>query len=1097
MKAPSRQKKIVGLVSGRDAFARAGRFARNSAVGVNARVLPTKTKRGLLSIIVPFYGVEQYLDDCLRSIRFQHYPNIEIILVDDGSPDRSLSIARAHAHRDIRVRIVRQENQGLSAARNAGAALARGEYITFVDSDDTVRRGAYSAAIKSLRSTGSEFALLGYRRLVGTKTKRAGRWISELHDHPQQRVTIDTRPDSMVNAVAWSKVYRRDFFAASVPPFPVGRLFEDQPVSAAVFAAATSFDILPNAGINWRIRDDRSSISQQEHDVENLRAQLDAGLESVEILRAAGHETAAQIRAEQVLSRNLDFYTDNFLSAGDGAADMEFRAVYASYAERLLGIVGAQRAAQIMPLQQRLIYRLAARVPISDLKVCLDQGWAAFNEHPIRQREDGQYFLDSPLLREEPWASLLSQDELCLGPEDMNLVAGLRNHRFDDGRLLVDGWAYRAGLDAHSNRGELKAWLESSDGVRLPMDVERWTDDRIDERSGHRYVDYRGAGFRASIGLADVAQLADTRASLYVSLDLDGRVQRSRPSRGKQTDPARTGVHRSADGSYVVVHAESGPLTVAIGRTKAVRRQEELRARTPGTLRQFVADDAGFTVRLQMTNPSDVLGFHLEGAGVSVPGTVLEESNGIVLVHFPNQVRRWGDGERPLPSGDYYVRVTNSVSSASRDLWVSHQVGASAPADTLTRSHRVQLRTRNDHSRSYPVIQISAPLAIEERGWRNHQRMVDAYAAMAPSHDGFFFRSLYGEVTNCNGLGLHEEIVRQGIDVPVYWSVKDRSVGVPPGGIGVVEGTEEWHRAIRSSKHVLVNVHQHAWYRKVPGQVMIETFHGYPYKLMGHDWWDFRSFPARQVLEFDVRARDWDFVLSPASYSSALLRRSFTDPAGSEAEYLEIGYPRNDVLFRPDDVARLRARTRERLGIAPEATVVLYAPTFRDYLSADDMTAEFVDLLDVRQVADNLGEDYVILMRGHPFNARSGEQGRAGSACIIDVTHYPDINHLYAASDAAVLDYSSARFDYALTGKPMVFFVPDAQQYHEHRPGLMEFGETAAGPLLSEVHQVVDQLTDLSRLECTHRDARQRVLADFADLDDGKAAARLLDKLGF
>ena len=122
--------------------------ARRATDGVRIRARRAVRRRGyvpgLLSIVVPCYQVEDFLDECLISLRFQHYRELEIIVVDDGSPDRSGEIARRHARRDLRVRVVTRENGGLSAARNTGVEHARGEFLTFVDSDDVVSLEAYT-----------------------------------------------------------------------------------------------------------------------------------------------------------------------------------------------------------------------------------------------------------------------------------------------------------------------------------------------------------------------------------------------------------------------------------------------------------------------------------------------------------------------------------------------------------------------------------------------------------------------------------------------------------------------------------------------------------------------------------------------------------------------------------------------------------------------------------------------------------------------------------------------------------------------------------------------------------------------------------------
>ena len=110
-----------------------------------------------------------------------------------------------------------------------------------------------------------------------------------------------------------------------------------------------------------------------------------------------------------------------------------------------------------------------------------------------------------------------------------------------------------------------------------------------------------------------------------------------------------------------------------------------------------------------------------------------------------------------------------------------------------------------------------------------------------------------------------------------------------------------------------------------------------------------------------------------------------------------------------------------------------------------------------------LGPDYVLLMRGHNYIARTAARSPR-TARVIDVTDYPEVNDLILASDSAVLDYSSLRFDYALTGKPMVFLVPDLEQYGGTRGVLFDYTETAPGPLLHTSDEVISVLRNVASL---------------------------------
>ena len=113
----------------------------------------------LLSVVVPAYQVEEYLAESLESILTQSHSALEVVVVDDGSTDRTGEIADGFAARDPRVRVVHQANAGLGAARNAGTSLSSGDYLAFADSDDLVSAGAYERLLATLERTGSDLAI--------------------------------------------------------------------------------------------------------------------------------------------------------------------------------------------------------------------------------------------------------------------------------------------------------------------------------------------------------------------------------------------------------------------------------------------------------------------------------------------------------------------------------------------------------------------------------------------------------------------------------------------------------------------------------------------------------------------------------------------------------------------------------------------------------------------------------------------------------------------------------------------------------------------------------------------------------------------------
>ena len=135
------------------AVGRSQRFARRAARKVARKVARSSSgqrvvqrlRKPEISLVVPFYNVEEYLADCLDSLLSQTWTDFEVVLVDDGSPDGSRAIADRYAAQDARIRIISVENGGLGAARNTGVRSARGRYLAFVDSDDLLPPGALRA----------------------------------------------------------------------------------------------------------------------------------------------------------------------------------------------------------------------------------------------------------------------------------------------------------------------------------------------------------------------------------------------------------------------------------------------------------------------------------------------------------------------------------------------------------------------------------------------------------------------------------------------------------------------------------------------------------------------------------------------------------------------------------------------------------------------------------------------------------------------------------------------------------------------------------------------------------------------------------------
>ena len=360
-----------------------------------------------------------------------------------------------------------------------------------------------------------------------------------------------------------------------------------------------------------------------------------------------------------------------------------------------------------------------------------------------------------------------------------------------------------------------------------------------------------------------------------------------------------------------------------------------------------------------------------------------------------------------------------------------------------------------------------------------------------PVRDAVFFTSWKGKMCADNPRAIADELRRSGDDRQHFWAVADWSVPAPEGATAVLHGTEEYYTALARSRYVISNDDMHYFYRKRDGQVYLQTWHGTPLKRIGFDIE--RPQFASGTAYFTQLANDvaqWDALISPNPFSTPIMRRAFR----FEGDIWESGYPRNDVLSR-DDSGAIAASVRRRLGLPEGKRVVLYAPTWRDNQYYASGRYRFDLRLDLDRAGQVLGPDYVILIRGHhqmDDDAAAGQ--RRGFA--LDVSRYPDVSELFLASDVLVTDYSSAMFDFAVTGRPMIFFTYDLAQYRDELRGFyFDFEAEAPGPLLDTSDEVLAAIGDLAATGTGRSAAYQAFVTKYCPLDDGKAAARVCERL--
>ena len=220
--------------------------------------------RPLVSVIVPVYKVEPYLPKCLDSIVNQTYRHLEIILVDDGSPDHCGEICDAYAKTDARIKVFHTENKGLCAARNYGIAKAKGLYIGFVDSDDWIESDMYETLVNEIEKHKADIVNCGVYDEYPTRTvitSATDRMFDNSKDLIKALFTVD------IGNGIWHKLFRKSCFTNIV--FPKGHVYEDIIMTYRLFYNATKVVCISKPLYHYRKK--RTGAITTSHSMENLR----------------------------------------------------------------------------------------------------------------------------------------------------------------------------------------------------------------------------------------------------------------------------------------------------------------------------------------------------------------------------------------------------------------------------------------------------------------------------------------------------------------------------------------------------------------------------------------------------------------------------------------------------------------------------------------------------------------------------------------------------------------------------------------------------------------------------------------------------------
>ena len=617
----------------------------------------------LLSVIVPFHDLSEYLPECLRSLAAQSYPKLEVVMVDDGSTDDGAVAAKATAARDPRFRLIQQENSGPGPARNTGVAHATGRYLAFADGDDVVPPDAYRLLVRTLERTGSDFATGNVLRMSEGRT-----WQSSLHrdifTEPRERTRASLHPLLVRDRTPWNKVFRRSFWDDHGFTFPEG-LYEDPPVILTAHAVARSVDVLSETVYHWRRRP--GSITEERHEAANLLQRLRSTECVRQELAVRAPELMSAYDLHVLLGIELRVVFSTLAEAGGpaepGAAETMDEAL--ELATRLAAELGPETAGH-MTAFQRLRLHLLREGRREDLGELLRFAKAGGHRSVPVVREDRHWHARYPFADSAPHG-------LCDVTRELEAVARIDGAAWtDDGVLELEGHAYIKWLESESSR--IRLWLRPSGRLgRIRVPLERVDRPDVTAGSGQELVSHDASGFRARIPASSLRTLGRLRPSdwrLEVEVTCQGvrlRCTPAPPRSSLQKWPTATRVERlntvlrveaaEEDGEYVLrVRPQEATLLAHRVENGRLVLEGTLARTPPGPLQMVLArKDA----KVRVTAEVNGLRFRAEvptcePAGLTAlsPGAWEVRLGGFrVQVSCP-------DGTYPVPGGELAVSRT-------------------------------------------------------------------------------------------------------------------------------------------------------------------------------------------------------------------------------------------------------------------------------------------------------------------------------------------------------------------------------------------------------------------------------------------------------
>ncbi|MCL1991199.1 MAG: CDP-glycerol glycerophosphotransferase family protein [Defluviitaleaceae bacterium] len=1133
-----------------------------------------------ISVIVPGYNVDPYLEECLDSIANQTLSGLQVILVDDGSPGRTPEMMDAYADKYEHFEVIHQENQGISMARNTGVRYAKGTYIAFVDSDDVLPHDAYEKMYGQISKTKSDIVVGSVTRFNSSHRGKSPLHKKAIHD-TIERTHITKNPELLYDTTVWNKLFRRSLWEECNMLFPTGMIYEDIPVTLKMHYYANSVDILDETVYYWRIREGNDkSFTQSRTEYRYFEDRVKSQKMVDEFFEAHDFDEHMYI-AKDFKRLSLDYllFIDELIHCDETYREKfqseikkEIKKIHPKAFEKL-ALIDQMKYQFILNDQLALLFQLDSKV-LNQTKPYL---------------KDGRYVVDYPN------RDIFSKDFFDV-TDHLTIQSRIGAVEIVDSQVKILGHAYIHKMDARrASDVSLNAELVNVlTGAKLSVQTVVKKNKEVTRRWGMRkphallptarIFNYHFSGFEITFDLQKaLTLLGDGTWKIKLDLTVQGLQKTSYLANPMKN--SKKGLGQILKGYEVIPgYNNIWELVFRVGAIQhfiqEIKQEQDDVMMKGWTKEKFVEgalslaltsgkertlyplipindagvssiDEIGDVYAFQVTIPAldyfrlngstrweltcfasglktkclTLPDFHRHAFVFGDKELILKVNNSCQLTfsfypyvhpriesiawkqadvlslkiiqdeqagHVKHQTlvlvsRESGDERkidlRPIAQGQHTTYETE-ISFLNEMKEMSFALGVwdfyLESCDSENKSTRKpllfdkevvnQISYRiNGNIRTMPYQNLNHGLSMRNTLWWNRfenstrkkkiiQKVFYPLMRLLPlKKNTIIFESYWGRSYSCNPRAIYEYIQKHQPSYQCIWFLDNENIPINGSGKKVRKESWRYWYYLARGHYFVENANFPDRYVKRPKQIEVQTLHGTFLKKMGLD--DFGTFDTEEkkagLLQ---RASRWDYLISPSAYMTTISKRVFC----YNKDMLETGFPRNDVLYQnnhPKSIEALKAQ----LNLPKDKKILLYAPTYRAR-SGFDVT------LDLDQLANELSEEYVVLMRLHYFVAKSLDISKYGTF-IRNMSSYPDIQELYLVSDVLMTDYSSVMFDYVHLKRPMIFFAYDLALYRDILRGMyLDYEKEIPGPIAKTTEEVVALLLALDEVQTTYQE---------------------------